>query len=236
MFFCERIKSKKGAQSHLKLEKEFTFSIFDKADDVNENEWTEIVNGYNFFLELNYLKILERIDVRTFEARYVIVYKNKLPHGVIYFQIINFAAKNFGNLLESQLINLQSKRSKLFEKYIDENEEEVLMRLLTCGNNIVSGEHAFLFKKELPRQKNFDLVDKVIDQVGVNEKLRGKISTILVKDFYTPINNPTCLLGSEKYMEFTLPSRNPMRQISGLEKSGSQRRLVVVVMAGWRGA
>lgn len=203
MFFCERIKSKKGAQTHLKLEKDFTFSIFDSADAVNEKEWTEVVNGYNFFLELNYLKILEQIG-DTFEARYVVVYKNKLPHGVIYFQIINFEAKNFGDLLDTQLKNLQSSRSKLFEKYIDENEKEVLMRLLTCGNNIVTGEHAFLFKKELPKNKNFDLVDKVIDQVGANEKLRGKVSIVLVKDFYTPINNPTCLLGSEKYMEFNV--------------------------------
>ncbi len=205
MFFCDTIKSIKGEKTHLKLEKEFTFSIFDKADLVNEHDWIEVLDHRNFFLELKYLKILESIESRTFGARYVIVYKNKLPYGLIYFQIINFEAKAFGDLLETQLKNLQSKRSKLFEKYIDENEREVLMRLVTCGNNVVTGENAFIFKKNgLTKNKNYDLVEKIIDKLGSNEKLKGKVSAILVKDFYTPVDTPRskCPLRSEKYVGF----------------------------------
>ena len=45
--------------------------------------------------------------------------------------------------LQSQLQEMQSKRAKLFEHYLDHKKNSVVLRLVTCGNNFISGEHAF---------------------------------------------------------------------------------------------
>ncbi|MGZ3883494.1 MAG: hypothetical protein ACXVPQ_04370 [Bacteroidia bacterium] len=202
MFFCDRIR---GTRPH-QLDKEFTFTVYNHSSKVNTADWNEVLSGRNIFLTLNYLAVLEELDARTFHTRYVIVYHNASPCGIIYFQSIDFEAKTFSNLLEDQLQTIQSRRTRLFEKYIDENGSEVLMRLLTCGNNIVSGEHAFIFRDHLSREKTFELVEKVIDRVGRNEKLRGKISAILAKDFYAPvkINAPKCFFSDEAFIEFNV--------------------------------
>jgi hypothetical protein len=57
------------------------------------------------------------------------------------------------------------------------------MRLVTCGNNFISGEHGFYLQVN-SKKTTFKLVEGVIDSVSRAEKLRGKISAILVKDFY----------------------------------------------------
>ncbi len=206
MFFSESIKGKEGLKPNLPLEKGYTFSIFESADTVVQAEWNEILKNRNLFLKLEYLKILEEIDSTSFRAIYVIIYRNKIPLGIVYFQIIDFEAKTFGNLLEDQIQSLESKQTKLFEKYIYENEKEILMRLLTCGNNIVSGEHAFLFQSDISKERSFELVEKVIDKIGSREKLSGKISAILAKDFYTPVavNSRKCFLSSEKFVQFNV--------------------------------
>ena len=206
MFFCERIKGKASLKAHQSLNKGYTFSVYENSEAVVQDDWNQVVKNKNLFLKLEYLRILEEINPETFKPIYVIVYQNKIPSGIVYFQVIDFEAKTFGALLEDQIHSLQVKQTQLFEKYIDENEKEVLMRLLTCGNNIVSGEHAFLFKEAITKEKSFELVERVIDKIGSKEKLRGKISAILAKDFYTPVavNSQKCFLSSEKFVQFNV--------------------------------
>ena len=101
----------------------------------------------------------------------------------MYFQINDFSASLFGELIAHQINELQSKRASVFRKYIEQSENETIMRLVTCGNNFVSGEHGFYLDIQSKKTK-FKLVEGVIDAVAREEKLRGKISAILVKDFY----------------------------------------------------
>jgi len=61
----------------------------------------------------------------------------------VYFQINDFPASLFGELIEKQITELKSKRASIFQRYIDHNEDETIMRLVTCGNNFISGEHGF---------------------------------------------------------------------------------------------
>jgi hypothetical protein len=57
------------------------------------------------------------------------------------------------------------------------------MRLVTCGNNYISGEHGFYLQLH-QRKLKFKILEQIINHVSREEKLRGKISAILVKDFY----------------------------------------------------
>ena len=56
-------------------------------------------------------------------------------------------------MFSGQPDTLKSKRLKIFENYLGANKDEILMRLFTCGNNLVSGEYGFLFDKKIPPQR-----------------------------------------------------------------------------------
>jgi hypothetical protein len=188
-----------------KLERNLSFVAFDDVDDVEKAHWNDVLQGKNIFLDLNYLRILDNISRKNFQSRYVIVYNHDEPFAIVYFQVIDFKAGTFGDLLDSKVNQLKSKRAQLFERYIEGNRDEVIMRLLTCGNNIVSGEHAFMFKEKLDKPAEFKIIEDLIDRVGSKEKLRGKVSAILIKDFESPILQPAkCFFSSEKYIQFSV--------------------------------
>lgn len=181
--FCDKITAKKQYKPYRKLFGHYTFSCFDDINDTPNGEWDEAVKDHNIFLSFNYLRIVHLEQTENFRFRYVIVYNRKRPIGVIYFQINDFSASLFGEMVAEQIKELQSKRTSLFKKYIEHNGTETIMRLVTCGNNFVSGEHGFYLDVNSKRTR-FKLVEGVIDCVARAEKLRGKISAILVKDFY----------------------------------------------------
>ena len=147
--FCKPVSSKKRFLPFRKLTDDFSFSLYENANAISISDWASITQNKTVFLEVDYLKIVERGEHTKLTCRYVIVYYKGKACGIIYFQIADFKAGVFGNLLNQQVETLKSKRMNLFEKYIDSNKNEVLMRLFTCGNNLVSGEYGFLFDKKI---------------------------------------------------------------------------------------
>ncbi len=206
MFFCKNIeKLFHQSNGKNKLEKELSFVTFDSAEEVEKDHWNEILQNRNIFLDLNYLKTLDSISRKNFQSRFVIVYNHTEPYAIAYFQVIDFQAGVLGELLESKVNTVKSKRTQLFESYIGDNKDEVLMRLLTCGNNIVSGEHAFLFKEKMPKQEEFKIIEDLIDRLSSREKLRGKVSAVMVKDFESPLlKKAKCFFSQDKYIEFSV--------------------------------
>ena len=181
--FCDKILGKNILKPNRKLFSSYTFTCFEEISAVPEDEWTRAIQNKNIFLSFSYLSVLHKEKTANFRFRYVIIYNRKNPIGVVYFQINDFSASLFGELMEKQITELQSKRASVFQKYIEKNEDETIMRLVTCGNNFISGEHGFYLDVN-NKKTTFKLVEGVIDSVARAEKLRGKISAILVKDFY----------------------------------------------------
>lgn len=206
MFFSEKIKPNNSVKKQISIDAAYSICVYETAHETICEDWDEVLKDRNLFLSLSYLEILEEKNSTRFKPIYVIVYKQKVPVGIVYFQSIDFEAGVFGKLLESQLKQLQAGRSGLFEKYIRKNRQEVLMRLLTCGNNFISGEHAFIFKNHINKKLEIELLEKVIDKISSKEKLRGKISAVLVKDFYrpVPVNSNQCFFGNRKFIEFNV--------------------------------
>jgi hypothetical protein len=199
--FCKPVSSKKRFSPHRALNNIFTFTLFESADRIIRTEW-EAVTGKKFlFLEKDYLKLVESCGGSKLKCRYVVVYENKIPVGIIYFQIIDFSAGIFGDLLSKQVDNIKSKRLSLFEKYIDANRDEVLMRLFTCGNNLVSGEYGFQFSAHINEILANRIWLQIVELISKEEKLRGSISAILLKDFHHKLK-PEELLEEEKYTDF----------------------------------
>lgn len=206
MFFCKNIEQLFHQRTkRSKMEKDLSFVVFDSVKEVKQEHWDEVLQGRNLFLDTKYLQILDSISKKNFQSRYVIIYNHTEPYAIAYFQVIDFQAGVFGELLDSKINSLKSKRAKLFENYIGNNKEEVLMRLLTCGNNFVSGEHAFLFKNTLEKAEEFKVIEDLIERIGSKEKLRGKVSAVMVKDFESPVlQKAKCFFNRDKYIEFSV--------------------------------
>ncbi len=180
---CDKIIQKNKLKPHRKLFGNYTFSCFEDMDLIPKDDWDAAIKDHNTFLSFSYLNIIHQQRTENFRFRYVIVYNHQKPMGVVYFQINDFSASLFGELIAHQISELQSKRASVFKKYIQHSEDETIMRLVTCGNNFISGEHGFYLDIN-SRKIKFKLLEGVIDTVAREEKLRGKISAILVKDFY----------------------------------------------------
>ncbi len=206
MFFCKNIEQLFHQRTKkTKLEKDLSFVVFNSVKELEQGHWDEVLQGRNIFLDIKYLQTLDSISKKNFQSRYVIIYNHTEPYAIAYFQVIDFQAGVFGELLDSKINSLKSNRAKLFESYIGTNKDEVLMRLLTCGNNFVSGEHAFLFKDKLPKTEEFKVIEDLIERIGSKEKLRGKVSAVMVKDFESPVlQKAKCFFNQDKYIEFSV--------------------------------
>lgn len=187
-----------------KLFGNYTFTFYESMVEVDKTAWDEVLLTSDFFLDTTYLQLIENLHTPQIVHRYAIVYKDKKPVFVCCFQVIDFTADVFGELVESQISNIASSRIKLFDKYIDKYKDHVVMRLVTCGNNFVSGEHCFAHSKKIKREDAFAILESISTVVSKEEKLRGTISATLIKDFYTDKLPKGKVLEENKFIEFTV--------------------------------
>lgn len=188
MLFCKPLRSKLRYKPNRVIGRKLSFTEFEKAEYISVKDWNEVIGTTNYFFQIPYLKLIEQCSNVSLRCRYVLIYKNLKPCGIIYFQLTDFKANTFGQLLESEIQEVQSKRLKLFEKYLQSKEEEdVLFRMLTCGNNLISGEYGFLKNNRIKDEEFYKVLCTIIKTISSEEDLRGKISAVLIKDFYKPI-------------------------------------------------
>ncbi|MDI1355953.1 MAG: GNAT family N-acetyltransferase [bacterium] len=218
--FCKPVSSKRRFLPFRKLNEEFSFTLYERADAINTHDWEAITHHKTIFLEKEYLQIVEGSEYTKLMYRYVIVYCDKKPCGIIYFQIADFKAGVFGELLNKEVETIKERRRNLFERYIDSNKHEVMLRLFTCGNNLVSGEYGFLFDKKLSAKRAHEVLLELINVVSKEEKLRGTISAILLKDYYKPLQ-PKAPFLENNYYEFSVEPNmivNIPPQVNSLEE------------------
>jgi hypothetical protein len=199
--FCKPVSSKRRFLPFRKLNEDFSFTLFEKAEQLTTKDWDSITKKSTVFLERDYLKIVEDGKHVTLTPRYIIVFNNGIACGIIYFQILDFKANVFEELLSDKIEVAKSHRLRLFENYVEAHKTGTLLRLFTCGNNLISGEFGFLFDKKIDPAKANELLLGIIDVISKEEKLERTLSAILIKDFHKPLK-PKSLLSKEKYLEF----------------------------------
>lgn len=199
--FCKPVSSKKRFLPFRKLDENFSFTLFERAGAIPPQEWKSIIRDNHVFLERDYLKIVETGEHTKIMSRYVIVYHHGRPCGVIYFQVVDFKAEIFGEIIGGQVDTSRSKHLKILENYLGANKDEILLRLFTCGNNLVSGEYGFVFDEKIEPHMASGLLLNVIEVISKEDKLKGGLSAILIKDFRQPLK-PENLFLDEKYSRF----------------------------------
>jgi len=214
-----------------KLHGNYTFTFYESMVEVDKTAWNEVLLSTNFFLAADYLQLIENLHTPQIAHRYAIIYQNKKPVFVCCFQVIDFTADVFGGLVESQITDLTEKRLKLFDKYIDKYKDHVVMRLVTCGNNFVSGEHCFAYSQKIKREDAFFILEKISNVVSKEEKLRGTISATLIKDFYTDHLPKEKILEENKFIEFTV---EPNMIVEIPEKTGDLNDYIALYSKKYR--
>lgn len=210
---CKPVADKRRFTPYRKLKGEFTFSLYDKAELVPQDEWKFVLGESDVFLDLSFLSIIE--NCAGLHPRYVIVYNNKKACGIIYFQVVDYKAGLFRELIEERAAGKKGKDPNVFSKFITRNREQVLMRVVTCGNNLLSGEHGFCFVAGWTQEEVTEMVLSISDLVGTEDKLKGAISAFLIKDFPDPLQ-PSELLEKEKYIEFKVEPNMKLRIPDGV--------------------
>lgn len=187
MLFCKPIRNKSRYKPLRQIDKTFSFTEFEKAALINSSDWNTVI-GQSIFFNIDYLKLIEKSTHVDLKCRYVIIYRNEIPSGIIYFQLTDFKANVFGDLLQNEIDEIKSHRLKLFDKYVQSKDEhDVLFRMLTCGNNLISGEYGFMHNKHIDRKDFYNVFCTLIKTISSEENLRGKISAVLIKDFYKAV-------------------------------------------------
>ena len=200
--FCEKHKEHLRKKPQRKLDANYTFTFYESMVEVNKQEWNTVLANHDFFLGTEYLYLIERIHQPGIAHRYAIAYKNKMPVFICCFQVIDFTADVFGELVESQIKDLTESRLKLFDKYIDKYKDHIIMRVVTAGNNFLSGEQCFAHSNDITREDAFYVLQKISHFVSKEEKLRGTISATLIKDFYVTQLPKTNVLEQNRFTQF----------------------------------
>lgn len=200
MLFCKPLRNKSRYKPFRAIDKTYSFTEFEKAALVNKEDWNKVIPAESIFFNLDYLKLVERSTHAVLKCRYVILYKNGEACGIIYFQLTEFKANVFGDLLSGEIDDIKSKRLKLFEKYVEsKDEDDILFRLFTVGNNLVSGEYGFLRTEKVSRKDFYTLLCTLIKTISSEENLKSNIAAVLVKDFERPIKE---IDDTEKFESF----------------------------------
>lgn len=201
--FCEN-KVNKNNKNLRKLDEDYRFVLYKSMEEVEKADWDQVLSGRNFYLSTDYLGLIERLHKPAIIHLYAMVYKGSEPVFISCFQLIDFTVDVFGDLVASQINSSREKRMKLFDRYIDKYKDQVIMRLLTNGNNFISGEHGFAHLKEISREQAFYLLPKICRAIASEIKLPGAISVTLVKDFYPGLLPPNNQLAANKYVRFNV--------------------------------
>lgn len=200
--FCKPVSSKKRFIPHRKLFDSYSFTLYDKAEKIPENDLLKL-NPDNIFFNISFLNLIENCKTIKVQMRYCLIYKNKLPIGFIYCQITDFNTGVFLELLKNENNDRSLNAIKLVEKFLIKNRHENLLRLFTCGNNLISGEHGFYFLNTISEKIKHQLVLQTIDLISKEENKTGMISAVLIKDFEEQLK-PKQLFKNFKFEAFTV--------------------------------
>lgn len=156
--------------------KELKMSTFETVDLIHKEHWNQVLDSKNIFLSIPYLKALEASMQASLEFRYLLFYNNKLePVSIAVVQIMEVDDTN---------IDIQAYLGGLNETLTKNILDVKSLRLMVCGNIFTCGENGFHFKETMDGKVAFDNLSKGLYKLRQSEEENGKISFLLLKEFY----------------------------------------------------
>jgi predicted N-acyltransferase len=172
--------------------------------NLDKSAWEKVVPAENFFLQWDYLQAFEKIVPGNMRFHYGLLFSGKKPLAAFYFQVVHLTAEEISYIL--QPITSSSKIHDLgngLREWLKKCREDNGFRILVSGNNFVSGEYGVSLSKEADPEQVFLALGETVKVITNNDRTPGKISAILVKDFFqdTAINGAD-FLRKKRYHRF----------------------------------
>jgi hypothetical protein len=155
----------------------FSYTIFDSIAKLPAHEWDQAHEKQDVFLSTSYLQALELAPPHNMNFRYAIVRDKGNVIGIVYFQILQLDYHIHLSIM--RMLKIDKRLAKPEKESID--AEKTRIRLLVCGNVMLSGEHGFCMK-----DISFERAMQVIAEIAydVRTSCPHHIEITLVKDFY----------------------------------------------------
>ena len=198
--FCKPVSSKKRFLPQRPLMPGFTFCLFEKAAQLPANEWNNLAQHKGIFLHRDYLQVVEGSNFAKLMWRYAMVQRDGKACGIVYFQVSDFNAGLFGGLIDEPSV---SRHAMILKKYVMAHHQETMMRLITCGNNLISGNFGFYFTPDIEPALAHQMILNLSEIISTEDKLKNTISATLIKDFVEPLQ-PQKIFEKEKYHIFSV--------------------------------
>lgn len=168
-------------------------SFFDSIEHVPVDTWNQIVPENRALMRHPYLRAIEMSAQQGEQSRYVLFFKDKTPVAAAIFKIALFSGRDYRS---------PQTRGRKIEKISDTIKEKTRLRVLVCGHTHISGDHGFIYSDAISCQEAYHALADACYQIRRAEKLRGKISLQLIKDFYEGEYEASKYLKVFKYRQF----------------------------------
>jgi len=150
----------------------YSFEIYSSAS-LLPPEWNTLAEN-NIFLSRNYLKVLEKSSPVNMICHFIGIFEEKKLCGIAVTQFL-FAEKlqSFGERDKCLKTSVRNFAFKNFASHV-----------LFVGNNMLTGQNAFAFDKNIKESKAIKTLHKAISQLKKELKASGKkVHITSVKDF-----------------------------------------------------
>lgn len=175
-------------------DKQLSFITRTSVVQINPEHWKCVVDNRNIYLTLPYLRALEKGKSGEMGFFYSLIYKGGIPVAVAVFQLVRFEYKK----------SLQ--RKTLFKHLSDEQNEDgnISMNILVCGNAFSDGENGFLWTDQISASEAIAQIVKIAEQIKQDKSTRDKLSVVLFKEFWPSSLSYSDILKKFKYKDFMI--------------------------------
>src|SRR5260221_200099 len=204
----------------------FQFAIADRIDFLSAPAWDAVTQSATFFLQRDYLRMLEAVAPDNLEPRYALIFDEGRPVAALYMQMVELTPDRLRKPPEAEgkagkrkkALALLSKLSgKTGAKVGDVLNDALTSRVLVGGNLLSYGFHAAAFAPDVDLDRVWHAVAEVFYRIRRAEKLSGQAGFVLVKD----------LTESELHVDEVMVGLS-YRRID------TEPNMVLVVPAGWK--
>lgn len=179
------IKIKNSFEGNFTLSSGLNVQIYPTIQKFKKTDWGKLIPKESFFLSWDYLLAFEKLEASNFRFQYAIVLEKNRPLAAFYFQLIFLSESEISYVLKP-LTSVSPKNcivNELQDWFVKCCLEKDF-RLLVSGNNFISGEYGIGISPNAVVKEVFDAFADTVKLISKNDKRDGKISAILVKDYF----------------------------------------------------
>lgn len=170
----------------------FSFKIFSSVNELPENWGLLAVD--NIFLSKKYLQALDESSPKNMTCHYIGLYKNNQLIGIAITQLLNL----------TQVSSFGVNKSCIKSKLRDFAFKNFAANVLFVGNNMLTGQNAYLFSEKITPSEGLTVLKKAIIQLKKELKSKGcKIHITSFKDFTLAESENFKISEFKKYFQFS---------------------------------